>query len=230
MRRHTTTALVLTTLAAFALAGCSGDNSSSSDASPKADSTPRGGDAAAATPLSSAALNKRLLTEKDLGEGYVRKAEPAQRHDDVTVIGCPALDKLGGDAATGGSLNFPRKAKTTFAYSGSSNSEVSEELYSDTTQKLSDGVDLIFDAMASCPKYQVVAGNTAIDMSTQTTAAPDLGEEQWSQLLTYSADGQHTVVKQTAIRTGNIVLIVSGSPALVDAHVDAALSKALSHG
>ena len=103
---------------------------------------------------------------------------------------------------------------------------MSEELYSDTTPKLSDGVGRIFDAMASCPKYQVVSGTTAIDMTTQATTAPELGEEQWSQLLTYSVGGQRSVVKQTAIRTGTMVVIIAGSPALVDAHLDKALAKA----
>lgn len=227
MRRHTTTALVLTTLAALALTGCSADTSGSS---PAPASSPRGGsDAAGATPLSSAALNKRLLTEKDLGEGYVRKAERTQHNHDVTVVGCPALDKLGGEAPTGGSLDFPRRAKAAFTYGAGGTSEVSEELYSDTAPKLSDGVGRIFDAMASCPKYQVVSGTTAIDMTTQPVTTPQLGEEQWSQLLTYSAGGQRSVVKQTAIRTGTVVVIVAGSPALVDAHLDKALAKAQAH-
>lgn len=37
-----------------------------------------------------------------------------------------------------------------------------------------------FDVMASCPTYQMVSDSTVIDMSTQKTAAPDLGDEQWS--------------------------------------------------
>ncbi|MEU1149368.1 hypothetical protein ACFYO9_29115 [Streptomyces sp. NPDC005863] len=228
MRHHTTTALALTTLAALALSACS---AGSSGTSPSATSTPRGGsDAVGAKPLSSAALSRRLLAEKDLGGGYVRKAESTQHNDDVTVIGCPALDELGGDAATGQSLDFPNKAKAAFTYSGSSNSEVSEELYSNTARKLSDGVDRIFDAMASCPKYQVVSGSTAIDMTTETATAPDLGDERWSHLLTYAAGEQRTVVKQTAVRAGKIVVIVSGSPALVDAHLDKALNKARAQG
>ncbi|MFH8991424.1 hypothetical protein [Streptomyces sp. NPDC017940] len=175
-------------------------------------------------------LSTRLLTEEDLGEGYARKAERTPNTDDVTVIGCPALDRLGQDASTGASLDFPRKAKTAFTYSRNSNSELSEELYSDTARKLSDGVDRIFEAMASCPKYQVVAGSTAVDMTTETATAPDLGDERWSHLLTYAAGGQRTVVKQTAVRAGNIVVIVSGSPALVDAHLDKALNKARAQG
>ncbi|MGW3660890.1 hypothetical protein ACWD6R_36910 [Streptomyces sp. NPDC005151] len=49
--------------------------------------------------MSSAALAKRLLDEHDLGEGYSRKPESTKRHDDVTVIGRPALAELGEAAA-----------------------------------------------------------------------------------------------------------------------------------
>ncbi|MGQ4484456.1 hypothetical protein ACN6LM_003755 [Streptomyces sp. SAS_281] len=179
-----------------------------------------------AAPLSSDILKTRLLDESDLGSGYARKPERPSQHDDVTVIGCPALSELGGEAATGGTLAFPRKAKVTFAYADSA-SEVSEELYSDSADKLSDGIGRIFDAMTGCPSYQVVAGGTPIDMASQKLTAPyGLGDERWSQLLTFSAGGRSTVVKQTAVRDGGLLLIVSGSPGLVDRHLDKALTKA----
>lgn len=93
--------------------------------------------------------------------------------------------------------------------------------------KLSDGAARIFDAMTGCPVYQVIAGGTAIDVASQKLPAPrDRGDEQWSQLLTFSTGGRSTVVKQTAVRDGHLLLIVSGSPALVDRHLDAALAKA----
>ena len=67
--------------------------------------------------------------------------------------------------------------------------------------------------MTGCPTYQVVAGGTPIDIASQKLPAPHgLGDEQWSQLLTFSAGGRSTVVKQTAIRDGSLLLIVSGSP------------------
>ncbi|MER7684520.1 hypothetical protein [Streptomyces sp. NPDC097610] len=179
-----------------------------------------------AAPLSSAALETRLLDQSDLGSGYLRKLERPAQHDDVTVLGCPALSELGGDAATGSTLTFPHKAKTTFTY-GASSSEVSEELYSDSANKLSDGVGRIFDAMTGCPTYQVVAGGTPIDMASQKLPTPHgLGDEQWSQILTFSTGGRSTVVKQTTIRAGNVLVIVSGSPALVDRHLGKALAKA----
>lgn len=203
MRHHTTAALVLT---ALTLTACS---AAPSGTSPTASSSPRGGsDAAGAKLLSSAVLSKRLLTEKDLGEGYVRKAERAQHNDDLAVIGCPALAQLGGDAAIGQSLDSTNKAKAAFAYSGG-DSEVAEELDSDTADKLFDGVGRIFDAMASCLKYQIVSGSTAINMTTQASSAPQLGRERWSQLLIYFAAGQRSVVKQTAIRTGTVMFMVS---------------------
>lgn len=229
MRRSTTTALGLgAVFTALALTACS-SHTEPADASAvssapahRADSTP-----SASAPLSSAQLNQRLLNQSDLGEGYTRKPEAPRRSDDVAVIGCPALEKLGGDTATGACLDFTRKAKVSFAYTGSSRSEVSKELYSDSAANLSKGIGKVFDAMLSCPSYQVTSGSTVVDMGTEKTTAPsNLGDEPWSQLLTYSAGGQRSVVKQTAIRTGSILLIVSGSPGLVDAHLDKALAKA----
>ncbi|OKJ72274.1 hypothetical protein [Streptomyces sp. CB02460] len=223
MRRSTTTALALSALTVLALTGCSRSTEPADNSAGSYAPAHRGGNSATASaPLSSAKLNKRLLNESDLGEGYTRKPQAADRHDDVTVIGCPALEKLGSDAAT---LDFTRKAKASFTYAGSTNSEVSEELYSDSATKLSNGIGKVFNAMVSCPSYRVISGSTIIDMGTQKTAVPDIGDEQWSQLITYSADGQRSVVKQTAIRSGNILVIVSGSPGLVDTHLDEAVAK-----
>ncbi|MEU6229802.1 hypothetical protein [Streptomyces sp. NPDC047042] len=220
--RVATTALGITA-ALLAVPACSTDITGTKHATARTGSPT---DTTQAAPLTSAALETRLLDQSDLGSGYLRKPERLTQHDDVTVIGCPALGELGGDAATGATLTFPRKAKTAFTYGGSS-SEIAEELYSDGANKLSDGIGRIFDAMTGCPTYQVVAGGTPIDIASQKLPAPHgLGDEQWSQLLTFSAGGRSTVVKQTAIRDGSLLLIVSGSPALVDRHVGKALTKA----
>ncbi|NGO46196.1 hypothetical protein [Streptomyces ureilyticus] len=227
MRVRVATALSLTAVTVLALPACSTD---SSEAKPAASSAARTGTPAngerQTAPLSSAALEPLLLDESDLGTGYTRTSEPSVQHDDVTVLGCPALAKLGGDAITGGSLDFPRKEKASFTYTGDSDSAVSEELYSDTADKLSDGTGRIFAAMTVCPEYQILAGTTVIDVSTQRMSAPELGDERWSMLLTFSAGGRDSVVKQTAIRSGNVLLTVSGSPALVDRHLYKALAKA----
>ncbi|MFI1060478.1 hypothetical protein ACH4TC_01130 [Streptomyces spororaveus] len=227
--RTRTIAIGLTVFASLAVSGCSGSTPAGT-ASPLEDLSgqPKIAASKAGTPLSSAVLTERLLAEADLGQDYTRKPESAARHDDVTVIGCPALEQLGGDAAGGGgSLDFPNKAKATFVYSGSTGSEVAEELYSDAAPKLADGTKQIFDAMTGCPAYQVVIGSRPVKITTQKLAAPALGDQAWSQLLTFTAGGQDSIVKQTAVRTGAVLLIVSGSPALVDSHVEKALAKAL---
>nr|WP_206327034.1 hypothetical protein [Streptomyces sp. S3(2020)] len=218
----------MSALTVLALASCSsstepvGTSSSSSGPAHRGAST-----SSASVLLSSAELNKRLLNESDLGEGYTRKPEPALRHDDVTVIGCPVLEKFGSDAATGSGLDFPRKEAASFVYADN-NSEVAEELYSGAEDKLSQGVSRIFGAMSSCPRYQLLVGSTPVTVTTRKLPAPKLGEERWSQLLTFTVGGRSSVVKQTAVRTGTVVVVVSGSAALVDAHVAKATDKA--HG
>ncbi|MFD4577479.1 hypothetical protein ACFWNK_34385 [Streptomyces sp. NPDC058417] len=175
--------------------------------------------------LSSAALESRLLNQSDLGSRYRPKPQHPARHEDVSVLGCPALNELSGDAATGATLTFPRKAKVAFTY-GNSSSEISEELYSDSAKKLSDGISQVFDALTGCPTYQILAGGAPVDVASQKLAAPrHLGDEQWSQLLTFSTGGRSTVVKQTAIRDDSLLVIVSGSPALVDRHLRTAVAK-----
>ncbi|OKI09383.1 hypothetical protein A6A06_01335 [Streptomyces sp. CB02923] len=224
MRVRVATALGLTALTVLALPACSTEAEPASTSSTHSRKQPGTADQHGA-PLPSAALDKRLLDVSDLGTGYTRKPERPAQHDDVTVLGCPALNGLGGDAATGGSLDFPRRAKATFTY-GHGGSEVSEELYSDTSGKLSGGTNRIFEAITSCPQYQLLAGGIAVDTTTQKLPPPQAGEERWSQLMTFSAGGRDTVVKQTAVRDGNVLVVVSGSPALVDQHLTKALTKA----
>ncbi|MFJ8676274.1 hypothetical protein [Streptomyces sp. NPDC093589] len=226
LRHRTTAVLSLATLSLALLPGCS---TSSSPASAKASSAQHGSGKPTPQPsrtMSATALHGRLLSASDLGEGYSLKPETSSGHDDVTVTGCPALEKLGGDAAAGGSLTFPNKAKVSYSYAGSTGSEVSEELYSDTEAKLSTGLNRIFKAMTSCPTYQVVVGGTPVEMATRKLPAPRLGDEQWSQQLSFTAGGRTTVAKQTAIRTGTVLVVVSGSPGLVDAHIAKASRKA----
>ncbi|WP_432104102.1 hypothetical protein [Streptomyces sp. bgisy091] len=222
--RVATTALGITA-ALLALPACSTGNTADQRPSAAPTGTPSGRAQETAV-LSSAALESRLLDRSDLGSGYLPKPERPAQYDDVTVLGCPALSKLGDDAAMGGTLTFPRKASVDFTYGGSS-SEISEELYSDSPKKLSDGIGRIYDAMTGCPAYQVLAGGAPIDIASQKLPTPHgRGDEQWSQLLTFSVNGRSTVVKQTAVRDGSLLLIVSGSPGLVDHHLDKALTKA----
>ncbi|WP_282697812.1 hypothetical protein [Streptomyces sp. CC208A] len=227
MRRRASTTLSAALLATLTLSSCAGSNTAAGDpgSSPTAPGKPAPV-AKPSVPLTSAALAGRLLDETDLGQGYTRKPETDSSRDDVTVIGCPALENLGGDAAAGGNLDFPNSAKATFAYTRGTDSEVAEELYSDTEDKLGPGTKTVFKAMTSCPIYQVVVGDAPIAVATQKLPAPALGDEAWSQLLTFTAGGRDTVMKQTAVRAGSVLVVVSGSPALVDTHLTRAVDKA----
>ncbi|MFH9576341.1 hypothetical protein ACH4MG_38265 [Streptomyces sp. NPDC017454] len=173
MRFPTTTALCLGTVSVLVLTACSNDSTRATDPTSSASVFGRqeGRNTPAAGPLSSAALAKRLLDEGDLGEGYARKAELPGRHDDVTVTGCPALAELDGDAAAGGSLDFPRRAKVSFTYASSTGSDVSEELYSGTAAELSSGVGRIFEAMTSCSSYRVLVGSTTVTVTALGTVS-----------------------------------------------------------
>ncbi|MFH8751864.1 hypothetical protein ACH4GK_33365 [Streptomyces rimosus] len=163
MRVRVAAALGLTAVTVLALPACSTNTTEAEPASTRSTQSKKSvGPGRNAAPLSSAALEERLLDVSDLGAGYARKPERSARHDDVTVLGCPALNGLGGDSAVGGSLDFPRRAKVTFTYGDASDSEVSEELYSDSAGKLSNGTNRIFEAMTGCPKYQVLVGGTAV--------------------------------------------------------------------
>lgn len=234
-KRATTNAVLgLAVLSLLTITSCSpsspntGEDKATSPASGSA-TRPRH-DAAPAAPLSSGQLEKRLLDAGELGEGYTLKPERPVGHDDMTVVGCPALEKLGGDAAAGGTLDFPHRAKATFTYAGGADAEVTEELYSDTETKLSAGARRIFEAMGSCPSYQVTDGSTPIEVTTQKTPVARNGEERWGQLLTFTVAGRSSIIKQTAVRTGSTLVVVSGSPGLVDTHLNKSLRKAVARG
>ncbi|WP_075779274.1 hypothetical protein [Streptomyces acidiscabies] len=186
----------------------------------------QGGTVHEARALPSAVLDRRLLDQSDLGGGYLRTPQRPARHDDVTVVGCPALARLGADTATGGGLDFPRKAQTAFTYNDASSPEISEELYSADAADLSAGIGRIVDAMTGCPAYRIIAGTTPLDITAQQLTPPRVGDEQWSLLLTFSAAGRSTVVKETAIRDGSLLVVLSGSPTLVDRSLGTALAKA----
>lgn len=136
-------------------------------------------------PLTSAELGPRLLDLIDLGSDYRVKPETTSKHDDMAVVGCPALEQLGSGSADG-SLDFPNQAKVSFTYA-SKDSDLSEEVYSDTDEKIASRSREIFTAMGSCPKYQMVSGSTPIEVTVQKVTAPQRGDEQWGHILTLTA-------------------------------------------
>ncbi|WP_327417584.1 hypothetical protein [Streptomyces sp. NBC_01233] len=226
MRNSVRNLLGLTALGALALTGCSqGATPSAPASSLQAEAKVGVEPGTPSKPLTSAELGPRLLDLIDLGSDYRVKPETTSKHDDMAVVGCPALEQLGSGSADG-SLDFPNQAKVSFTYA-SKDSDLSEEVYSDTDEKIASRSREIFTAMGSCPKYQMVSGSTPIEVTVQKVTAPQRGDEQWGHILTLTAGGRPSVMKQIAVRSGNVLVVLSGSPALVDAHVDKALDKAL---
>ncbi|WP_369173487.1 hypothetical protein AB5J49_38505 [Streptomyces sp. R28] len=73
----------------------------------------------------------------------------------------------------------------------------------------------------------LVTGSTPVTVTTQKVLVARLGDEQSSHLLTFVAGGRSIIVKQTAVRTGTVVVVVSGSPGLIDAELRKAVAKAM---
>ncbi|WP_432051893.1 hypothetical protein [Streptomyces xiamenensis] len=104
---------------------------------------------------------------------------------------------MSADAVTGPSVTFPRKAKATFTYADSNNSEVSEELYSDSASTPSDGIGRIFDAMIGCPAYQVVSGSPTIGMASPRLKDPTSSVTSTASVLVSSRIQQSPVPRGT---------------------------------
>ncbi|MFG2232300.1 hypothetical protein ACGFNX_20185 [Streptomyces sp. NPDC048723] len=228
MRNHSTTLLGIAAAATLTLTACSTSSTPAlgSAGSQHASSPSTTQQNKKATPLPADQLGPRLLDIVDVGSDYRVQPQEDSKHDDIAVAGCPAMEKLGG-AVAGGSLDFPTQVKVSFAYSGSADSEVTEEIYTDAEDKLSSGTRTIFDAMTACPKYQLASGSTPINVTTQKVSAPERGDERWATVMTLSSGGRTTMIKQVAVRFGTILVVLSGSPGLVDTHLDKALDKAL---
>ncbi|MGY4968370.1 hypothetical protein ACWGCC_03945 [Streptomyces nigrescens] len=221
MRTSTTTLALSVALLTTTVTACTNDSAAPHTATEAA--TPR---VTTAPVLSATQLKRRLLTKDDLGAGYSDAPQQQAEHDDVSLKGCPALEQLSADP-TGSSLDFRRKATTSFSYNGSSSSTVSEELYSDQPAKLSAGTKEVFDAFTDCPQFTLTAGTRSIPVAVDKTAAPHLGDEGWAQFVIYNADtGSSTTQKQVAIRTGAVVVMLSGAPGLVDSQIETAVQKA----
>ncbi|MFD7027323.1 hypothetical protein ACFWAR_04720 [Streptomyces sp. NPDC059917] len=221
MRNDVRNLLGLTALGVLVLTGCS--------PAARAPAPADGGPGASVRPLTDAQLRPRLLEPTDLGTDFRVRPQATAKPDETAVVGCPPLEKLGPLPADG-SLGFPHRATVSFAHP-SQEAGLSEEIYSDTEAKISGRSREVFTATEACPEFRMVSGTPPLDVTLRATvqkvAAPRLGDEQWGHVLTLTADGRPSVTKVIAVRSGNVLVVLSGSPALVDAHVDKALAKAL---
>ncbi|MFJ9789375.1 hypothetical protein [Streptomyces globosus] len=224
MRLRHSAILTSTCLALWALTGCSTPPSGNAPAAAQAETpVPTAGDHEV---LPSERLTDRLLTADDLGPGYTARPAATTGSPEASVEGCPQLEQLGSTADNPYAM-FPNQGKRVFT--GPGGTQLTEELYSAPPKDLSAGAGRIMTAMGACPSYQLVTATTVADVHTQTVPVPRLGDERWGQALTVTADGRHTIVQQTVIRDGAVLLVVSGSPAEVTVHAQTALAKATAH-
>lgn len=222
MRLRPSAILTITCLALWALTYCSASPSGNAPAKAQAETpVPTAGDHGV---LPSERLADRLLTADDLGPGYATHPAATAPSPEASVEGCPQLEQLGNTADNPFAM-FPNQGKRVFT--GPGGTQLTEELYSAPPKDLSAGVGRIMAAMGACPSYQLVTATTVAEVRTQTVPVPRFGDEQWGQVLTVTAGGRRTLVQQTVIRDGAVLLVVSGSPAEVAVHWQSALTKAM---
>jgi hypothetical protein len=205
--------MLATALCGVLITGCSGGGD---------DAKPQAKPAAEPKPLAESALRPLLLSQADLGTGYVEVQEKPDsgKFDDVSVQGCSALEKLG---QSGDETMFAAKAETSFTYD--TDATLGEELHSDRPSVLSGKLRKLFGAYTSCPTYTMTAGTTPIEVKVAKSAAPDVGDEQFAYTSTMDLPSGAQVLKTMAVRKGNIAVMLVGAPALVDRHMKTAVGK-----
>lgn len=207
--------ILATVLSGVLITGCSsGGEDSTADAKAKPAAEPK--------PLTEGALRPLLLSQADLGAGYVQAQEESGsgKFDDVSVQGCPSLEKLG---QSGDETMFASKAETSFTYD--TDASLGEELHSDRPSVLSSKLRELFGAYTSCPTYTMTAGTTPIEVKVAKSVTPELGDEQFAYTSTMELPSGAQVLKTMAVRKGNIAVMLVGAPALVDRHMKTAVSK-----
>ncbi|MFB6985568.1 hypothetical protein [Streptomyces sp. NPDC056304] len=207
--------MLATALCGVLITGCSsGSGGEGDDAKTKPAAEPK--------TVAAGALRPLLLSQADLGSGYVEVHEKTEsgKFDDVSVQGCPSLEKLG---QSGEEAKFASKAETSFTYD--TDATLGEELHSDRPSVLSSKLRALFGAYTSCPTYTMTAGTTPIRVSVAKSATPKLGDEQFAYTSTMELPSGAQVLKTMAVRKGNVAVMLVGAPALVDRHINAAVGK-----
>ncbi|MCZ1012073.1 hypothetical protein [Streptomyces lydicus] len=173
-------------------------------------------------PLAERALRPLLLSQADLGTGYVQVHEKTDngKFDDISVQGCSSLEKLG---KRGEDLKLGSKAETSFTYD--TDATLAEELHSDRPSLLSSKLRTLFGAYTSCPSYTMTAGTTPIKVKVAKSDTPNLGDEQFAYTSTMNLPSGAQVLKSLAVRKGNVAVMMVGAPALVDKHIKTAVGK-----
>lgn len=208
--------MLATAVCGVLITGCSSGGGGGDEAKAQAKPT------AELKPLTEGALRPLLLSQADLGAGYVQVQEKADtgKYDDVSVQGCPSLEKLG---QSGDKEMFAAKAETSFTYD--TDATLGEELHSDRPSVLSSKLRELFGAYTACPTYTMTAGTTPIEVKVSKSATPEVGDEQFAYTSTMELPSGAQVLKTMAVRKGNVAVMLVGAPALVDRHIKAAVGK-----
>jgi len=178
---------------------------------------------AAVQPLTLSKLRSLLLTPADLGAGYTQdaaKTEEGNQYDDVSIQGCPSLEKLDSDSS---GMHFATEAQVSYTYH--TDSGLGEELHSDAPATLSKKLQTLFSTYISCPSYTLTSGTTPIEVTIAKSDTPDLGDEQFAYTSTMQLPAGPQILKTLAVRQGNVAVMLVGAPALVDRHIEAAVAK-----
>ncbi|MGW1376715.1 hypothetical protein ACWD6P_20940 [Streptomyces sp. NPDC002446] len=178
-------------------------------------------------PVPGQRLRHYLLTTDDLGPGYTqtetpddKKAADPHRYDDIAVSGCPALEELGKYSDE---VEFATETSAAFTFGA--DSELGEELDSDTPSKLSAGLRRLIHAQTSCPTYTMTSGSTPVTVTVHKNTAPVPGPDAYAYTTTFTGPTGTSVLKTAAVRRGNVLVTLAGAPALVDRHIEAAVAK-----
>ncbi|AJT61753.1 hypothetical protein T261_0060 [Streptomyces lydicus] len=136
------------------------------------------------------------------------------------MSGCPALEELGKHSDE---VQFATKTSAGFTFG--TDSELGEELHSDTPSKLSAGLRRLVRAQTSCPTYTMTSGSTPVTVTVHKDAAPSPGPDAYAFTTTLNGPSGTSVLKTAAVRRGNVLVTLVGAPALVDRHIKAAVAK-----
>ncbi|MBO0655903.1 hypothetical protein J1792_24950 [Streptomyces triculaminicus] len=122
-----------------------------------------------------------------------------------------------------GELKSAVQVKTGFAYG--TDSGMSEELDSDSPTALSAQPRTVYDAYAACPSFTNTSGSSPIDATAVKASFPSWGTNATGSPSLCAGPGGTVIMKQIAIRKGNVAVLLMGSPGLVDKHIETALNK-----
>ncbi|MCQ8773095.1 hypothetical protein [Streptomyces telluris] len=174
-------------------------------------------------------LRQRLLTASDVGPAY--KALPESDHKDNSTFGPCEPDFARYGVKDPKELDMAAEVNAGFALEvGDGRPVLTEQLSSDTSKKLAAGLKVVFDVLSTCGPLEVPEspgqhGKISITMEKAPLPAQKLGEEQYRVVSTATGDGKTEVTEVAGVRVGNVGLILTGPPDMVEESLAKAVAK-----